>query len=38
MTEKAFPFHIDAVQERDASLAKADGSYAEAMLYNMLRE
>lgn len=38
MTEKAFPFYIDAVREREASLAKADGSYAEAMLYNMLRE
>lgn len=38
MTEKAFPFHIDAIKERGASLAKADGSYAEALLYNMLRE
>ena len=38
MTEKAFPYHVDAVSERGASLAKADGSYAEALLYNMLRE
>lgn len=38
MTEKAFPFHLDAIKERGASLAKADGSYAEALLYNMLRE
>lgn len=38
MTEKAFPFHMDAVKERGASLTKADGSYAEAVLYNMLRE
>jgi hypothetical protein len=38
MTEKAFPFHLDAVKDRGASLAKADGSYAEALLYNMLRE
>lgn len=38
MTNNAFPFHVDAVKERGASLAKADGSYAEAMLYNMLRE
>lgn len=38
MTENAFPFHVDAIKERGASLAKADGSYAEALLYNMLRE
>lgn len=38
MTEKAFPYHVDAVSERGASLAKVDGSYAEALLYNMLRE
>ncbi len=38
MTEKAFPFHVDAIKERGASLDKADGSYAEALLYNMLRE
>ena len=38
MTEKAFPYHDDAVSERGASLSNADGSYAEALLYNMLRE
>lgn len=38
MTENAFPFHVDAVKERGASLNKADGSYAEAVLYNMLRD
>lgn len=38
MTDKAFPFHVDAVKERGASLSRGDGSYAEALLYNMLRE
>lgn len=37
MTNNAFPLFVDAVKERGASLEKADGSFAEATLYNMLR-
>lgn len=37
MTNNAFPLYFDAVKECDASLKKADGSFAEATLYNMLR-
>ena len=37
MTEHAFPFFNDAILETGASLANADGSYAEAYLYNLLR-
>lgn len=38
MTNNAFPLYIDAVKERSASLERADGSFAEATLYNKLRE
>lgn len=38
MTAKAFPFYNDAIAETGASLANADGKFAEATLYNMLRQ
>ena len=38
MTNNAFPLYFDAVKERGASLENADGSFAEATLYNKLRE
>ncbi len=38
MTSNAFPIYHDAIKETGASLEKADGSYAEAILYNKLRE
>ena len=37
-TRHAFPFYNDAIEDTRASLANADGKYAEATLYNMLRE
>ena len=38
MTNNVFPLYLDAVKERAASLESADGSFAEATLYNKLRE
>ncbi len=38
MTDRAFPFYNDAIVETGASLENADGKFAEATLYNMLRE
>lgn len=38
MTKNAFPYYEDAVKETGASLERADGSFAEATLYNLLRQ
>ena len=38
MTKNAFPYHEDAGRETGASLERADGSFAEATLYNLLRQ
>ena len=38
MTNNVFPVYENAEQEVDCSLSKADGSLAEARLYNMLRK
>ena len=36
MTNKAFQFYNDAIEETGATLESADGKFAEATLYNML--
>ena len=38
MTNKAFQFYNDAIEETGATLESADGKFAEATLYNKLRE
>ena len=38
MTDKVFPVYTNAEKEVGASLERADGSFAEAKLYDMLRK